>query len=506
MKKRLVAMLILIVLSLSLFTGCSVITGGKTKDITLKWVMMGPGMQADSKIVWEKFNKDLQAFLPGVKVDFEIISGADYGEKYKLMMSAQEPVDIVWLGWMLDRNTEARNGAYADLGPLMDKYAPELKKELDPWLWDLATVDGKIFSVPNYQMYNNSMYALATTKALADAYIKVDETKKNLTKDKKLTEDSYKAIDDYLKSLKDAGKIAQGMTAFFPQYLKGFEDFGGFVMDREDSSFKIQYKWLTDEAKTMFIKYGEWFQKGYVRKDVLSMQNPRQDDNKPNGASLWSVAYLNPEDTAKQLEKQSGIPVELLPMQDDLFISSTAVSSATAIVETSKNKEAAIKLIELMNTPKGKALYNLLVYGIEGTHYNKVSDNRIKQLIAVPGSPGANDKYGLTKWAVGNTYYAYETQVDIEGYNDFVKRDINGKAVVSKFAAFKPNVEKVRTEMAQVTAVATEYSKQLLSGALPNVEQTYNEFKTKLENAGIRKIEAEYQAQIDAFVKERNIK
>ena len=33
-----------------------------------------------------------------------------------------------------------------------------------------------------------------------------------------------------------------------------------------------------------------------------------------------------------------------------------------------------MQLIGLMNTEKGKDLYNLLVFGIEGEHYTKVND------------------------------------------------------------------------------------------------------------------------------------
>ena len=58
-----------------------------------------------------------------------------------------------------------------------------------------------------------------------------------------------------------------------------------------------------------------------------------------------------------------------------------ASASNTAISINSAHPERAMKLIELMNTEKGKGhLYNLLVYGIEGEHYTKVNDNEIQPI------------------------------------------------------------------------------------------------------------------------------
>lgn len=39
-----------------------------------------------------------------------------------------------------------------------------------------------------------------------------------------------------------------------------------------------------------------------------------------------------------------------------------------------------MQLIGLMNTEKGKDLYNLLVFGIEGEHYTKVNDKEIQPI------------------------------------------------------------------------------------------------------------------------------
>lgn len=63
-----------------------------------------------------------------------------------------------------------------------------------------------------------------------------------------------------------------------------------------------------------------------------------------------------------------------IPFENKHYIPYAASASNTAISINSKHPERAMQLIGLMNTEKGKDLYNLLVFGIEGEHYTKVND------------------------------------------------------------------------------------------------------------------------------------
>ena len=43
--------------------------------------------------------------------------------------------------------------------PIEDYISDELKSELPEWLWELGSVDGHIYMVPNYQNAFNSGFA-----------------------------------------------------------------------------------------------------------------------------------------------------------------------------------------------------------------------------------------------------------------------------------------------------------------------------------------------------------
>ena len=473
------------------------------KNAKLKWMMMGPGKQQDANKVWTEYNKKLQQLMPGVNVDFEIIPSSDYAEKYKLITAARESVDILWVGWMLPYLDEARSGTYAELDDLINENAAELKAEMPDWVWDLAKVDGKIYSIPNYQMFVNGNWGLRTPKALSEKYWDAKKAEQIFLSKSTFTAECYDYIENYLSKIKADGKLQQGISTYFPVWTKGYEEFfSPYVIKIDDTSFKVQNKWLTPEAKLYFDRFASWFKKGYIRSDILSIQNIRQDEAKKDGNVMWMHSVLKGEE-----ERQStvaGFPVSVVPMVSDFYIPSTANSTSTAIASISKNKETAIKLLSLMSTKKGSELYNLLTYGIEGEHFTKEADGRIKQNIASPGNPLNNDKYGLVKWAIGNTYYAYETQADTKGWNDYIKNEVNGTAVKSKIISFKPDSTPIKTEIAQVQAVLKEYTKMLMSGALPNYEQKYNEFVDKLSKAGNQKIVDELQRQLNEYNKTKN--
>ena len=93
--KRLTALGLATVTALS-FVACGKKTADDNKEVTLKWVMSGPGKQKDADTVWAKYNEELQK-MPGFKnttVEFDVIPTSEYAQKFMLMLTSDEKVDI----------------------------------------------------------------------------------------------------------------------------------------------------------------------------------------------------------------------------------------------------------------------------------------------------------------------------------------------------------------------------------------------------------------------------
>jgi putative aldouronate transport system substrate-binding protein len=498
MKK--VICLILVAGMLMGFSGCVQKKNAQNgAAVTLKWVMPGPGEQQDSEMVWNEFNKKLKGYpgMENVTIDFDVIPQADYVQKFLLLQTSSDKMDIVQT-YTLDFPTEVRNGTFIEIQALIDKEAPDLKTAMPHWMWGYGKVDNKTYMVPIYQQMNSVVWGLRTAKESADKYMDASKVQKVFSQSKYFDESCYDVVEEYLAKLKEADKLGLGFNGG-AQATKGYE---GIANNYSVSTYEgkpiVYNSFQTPASRLKYLKMGEWFQKGYIRKDVLSAK--RSDDNgKVNGNAIWFDQTLKGEEARDSKKYSFGITN--IPIQDYFFIPSGAAAGGNCIAKISKSPETAIKFLELMNSPKGKELYNLLVYGIEGTHYTKIAEDKIETKDYV-GLPTASSKYGLWKWILGNVSMAYDTQVEFEGWKNYIFDEVNKgpNTIKSKLIGFTPNIRPIETKLAQIATVCNEYGGPLGAGALPDYKEKFEEFMVKLDKAGNQEVIAELQKQVDEFL------
>nr|WP_286672498.1 DUF3502 domain-containing protein [Cohnella hashimotonis] len=152
-------------------------------------------------------------------------------------------------------------------------------------------------------------------------------------------------------------------------------------------------------------------------------------------------------------------------------------------------------LLNLVNADK--ALYNLLVYGIEGRHYTKTTGNFIK--VNPDGGYFTN-----TDWVFGDIRGEYLPEGSPP---DKIEQTIkaNEEASVSAFEGFEFNSDPVKTEIANVRAVNDEYYAALATGTI-DPARFLAEYEDKLSKAGAGVIVQEKQKQLDAWLKARGKK
>jgi len=487
-------------------------SGGKVsegKPVKLRWLLAGPGKQADSDKVWAEFNKRLSQYLPNTTVEFEAIDLAKFEEKFKLVAASGENYDIAWTGYKNSLPDNVKRGAFLPLDELLEKSAPELKEALPDYMWEKMKFDGKIYAVPAYQQTWDTNVGIKLHKSLAEKFAldtgKLEET---LASNEFITQEIYDQLGDYLQKLKDNNELRKGVSVETTAWLadKGTSSlYKDFVIAREDQSGKILLKYERPEYKMMIGNHAEWFKKGFIRKDVLSIQDRRADEKKEDGYVLYVTTQYNadpefPQVSTNDMDSSSfGYPVISVPVTPkSYYIPSGDVSTHNAISASSNNPERAIQLLSLLYSEEGKDLYNLLVWGLEGVHYNKVSENRIETIDYV-GQGTMSSKYGQWKWTIGNTFHSWLTQADADGLGEYVLASMN-KAKVSPLVDFKINIEPVKNELAYIDAIVKEYNLSLYSGAVDNYEQRYQEFMDKLKKAGSDKVKEEFQKQINEYL------
>lgn len=481
--------------------GCSKSDAGN-ETVTLKWMIMTQE-QADSQKVWAKFNEELAKVMPGVTVEFIPCAYSEYKQRFDLALAGGQQIDLAFGGWVVNLVNEAAAGSLMPLDDLLKEHGEQLYNSMEDWMWELTTVDDSIYAVPNNNAMAKGRYAMITPKKYADKYLDVDALRETFYSQDTFNEVCYDAIEAYLEQLKANGELQKGInTTYMPGCdLKGYDVVGDrLYVKRGDDTFQVEYKWMIPESKLMFEKCAEFFEKGYVREDMLSLEQPRADEGPEDGYTVWFTQYsMNQSET---LSAQYGYEIVSIPLSENYFLDgSSQAQTSTVIPYTAKYPEKAMELMQLLFTEEGKDLYNLLTFGIEGEHYEKIDDNTIRAF-DYSTTPSSDSKYGLPKYMCGSIFNAYMLADEPEGYNEFVKNEINDGSEKSPLLGFRCNLDEIKVENAQLQAIASEYVLPLSTGAVSDSAGQYEQFMSKLQSAGVEKVKAEVQRQIDAFVAE----
>ena len=158
--------------------------------------------------------------------------------------------------------------------------------------------------------------------------------------------------------------------------------------------------------------------------------------------------------------------------------------------------------IQAMCTERGKELYNTVVYGLEGVHWEFVDEaNDEIRTFEYDGSQGtSSESYCAHKWLVGNSFNAYVNQGGSREWNDACLK-VNENAVVSKLVGITFDYSSIQSKIDQINAIYSEYNDALFYGSKgKDWEAYYDEFVEKLKIAGVDEVTAELQRQVDAFL------
>lgn len=474
--ERIVSGIVALTVCAGVMTGCGEAQKTETDEVvTISWLLPGD-KPADLGIVQDEVNRIVEPEI-GAKVEFRYIDSGSYTEKMNMSFSSQEIFDICFTGFVNPFDTTASKGAYMALDELLES-TPELKQSIPEWLWKAGTRDGKIYAVPNYQICSGYFTSFMYTDLVKELGVDVESIRK--------PEDFEPVLEKIKQTHPEMypWRIANGVTLWNQNYE---EVASGVVVDTNSDELKAYVSYETENAFDAAEKTREWYEKGYIRSDAASVG----DDNLDwiNGKYGVFHATYKPGVETEFATKLGGREVTAFKVGDPYVTRTKCVAAMTAISKTSKNPEKAIKLIELVNTDK--ELYNLICFGIEGKHYEKVDDKHVKL-------NSDSGYYINASWKYGNQFNAYllEGQAD-DVWEQTIK--MNEEAKKSPLLGFVFDTTPVQSEIAQVNAVRGEYS------ALGNGTRDYHEFldeyKSRLKAAGIEKIRDEVQKQLDEYAK-----
>ena len=495
MKKRITST----ILAAAMLSACAIgLSGCGGGGKTLKWVQLGETQPRNDEVL-EKINEIIEPEL-GLKLEIEYIDTASFAEKSKMKMASGEKFDIIWAGYINDYQTAVSLEGLMDITDLIDNIEmkdgtkAKMSDVVEKYFLDAAKVDGKIYGIPNMQVVSNPLTYKVRKSVAEKCGLNLEGLEKKAQKITDLT--SCKEYMDMLtsemaKAKANCGDLYVTNPSTNPAFRNVYEEIiGGVGIRKDGTSNEVVNIKDTDEFKYGVDKTREWFEKGYIRNDIASKGNALTSTDEQNRHVFVQTTWKPGQEPSDA--KDAGEDVVYSRIENPYVGRTNPIATMLAVGQNSKHPEEAVKFIYMLNS--NKDLYNLLVWGIEGTDYTKNSDGTVKKI----ENSGYDEAYD-NGWRFGNQFNSFV----LEGQQPTVweeTEEMNDNAIKSPAMGFVPNTESITTEIANITNVNSEYKAKMEFGTSPRSEY-WDEYMQKLKTAGIDKVRDEIQKQYDEFLK-----
>lgn len=457
-------------------------SGGESaseKPVELIWYTIGTP-QKDVDAVMEKVSEYTKEKI-NATVTMKMIDWGDYQQKMQVLVASGEPMDIIFTSaGGFDYVQNARKGAFLQIDDLLQTNGKGIVDTIDPGFLEGSKVDGHNYGIPaNKELPQEEVWRFNQT--LVEKY--------NLDTSGVRTLESLEPL---LKTIKEnePNVTAFGMDKNYVPYVP--YDYlitnMPLAVKLDTTDYKVVNILETDEMKQALATMHKYYKAGYISPEAATVGSTSDLTLSGN----WFVDRAQTQPLAdNQWSSTYGYPVVSTPASDAIITNTSVQGSIMAISANSEYPEKAMDFLNLLNTDP--VLRNMVDSGIEGTHYEKISDTKMKNLDAAKN-------YDMPSYSLGNNMLLYLNENDPDDKWEQFKA-FNAQGVASPILGFNFDSTKVSTEMAAVQNVKEQYWATLMTGSVDPDEYLPIAIQ-KFKEAGLDKVLAEAQSQLDAWVAE----
>ena len=445
--------------------------------------------QADWDMVEENLSNIVYDKI-GAKVKLLPMTGANYQQEVNLMITSGEKLDLVNASARTTFSSDVTSNKLLGLDEeTVRKYAPDAMEVIGDYM-EATTVDGKIYGFPTIRDMA-SAYGLILRNDIIEKY--------GIDADAGLT---VEQLDDLFARIKEGEPDkyvtqpqSQG-TSILESLFKTYDGLGdtmGVLMDWGQGDLTVQNLFDTEYYEECVRKAREWNEKGYILPDAST--NPDTGVAYFKTGKVASTMSLIHPGVPTDSTNMTGIPCSTAIVNPAFGNTQTVGAVIQSIPVSCKNPEKVLEFVNLLYSDA--EVYNALVWGIEGTHYQHVKGSE-KWITYPDGVTGETSGYTLSAtYAFGNRYLSYIWNTDPEDLNEKYE-EFNDNAIKSKALGFVFDTTPVKAEAAAVQAVMDEYRLPLENGVI-DPDENLPKFRQALKDAGIDTVIAEKQRQLDEW-------
>ena len=463
-------------------------------EIVIEHLTLGDTPMPDLSAVEEAVSKITLSQI-GCTVKIENIPISDHATRISLMSAQNDQLDIINTGRTVSLAEMAADGILLPLDELLNQYGTALL-EKEGELLKANIIDGNIYSVPA-NLYCGGNSGFLYNQDMASEYdIQVSDTMS--IQDIESIANTLKSHGKYLLSQGDGSSNPILLGTFFPSVVPvGSSMYANGVSLSGDSGTDIVNVFETEEYLEYCQMLRRWKENDWIPDDSLTsglLVNQLFQNQKI--FMTWLTA--NPVEEALQAKNYT-FPVDMFATATQTPLRTSQVQEdGWGISSTSQNPEKAMEFLNLMYS--NAEISNLLMNGIEGKEYEKISDH----IITYPDNVSA-DNIGYSRYfsVFGDFMDIYQWQPVTESFYEDLK-DFQANTTVSPLLGYTFDVSSVASEYTAVIRVLSEYLPPLECGMIADVKGAVENMNVLLRDAGINRIIEENQRQLNEWLRNLN--
>lgn len=505
MSRKLATLLLALVMVLTMLPAMTASAEGDI--VTLDWYF---GQSEAANPDWKAVNEAVNEYLGekiGVNVNLHFWGNATDWDKMTTMISAGQDVGIIGFGSQtkLDYVINSQRGAYYPLNDLLEEYGQGTKALFNDEIWNCMTINGNIYGIPSLKDNGYFISAVYNKTMCEELGIDINSFEFN----------NWQDIEKFAYEVKEKRDAAHPDQAEQPilwdcsrvhPYNFAVEN---FLNDSYYAVCNIPEIMQIDGIDTEtvfniystpeFLAFAQNKQKA-VEDGIYLYDYTDKNEILWSGAVFaqvgWGYTYGQSDMWGSACETDIRMFDKMWTDTNNFFSAGTAISSKCA------NPEAAMKVLEVVNTDPTFA--TMMRFGLEGEHWTTDADGKM----TFEGTKNADStKRAYYNWymaPVGNLTIvnAPETLTGPDGIMLTNMMKYNEECIMAAHMGFVFDQAAVANEVAALANVESEYRDELVKGQLADADEVVeiiDEFNAKLTENGIDTVIAEVQSQIDAW-------
>ncbi|AYB45683.1 extracellular solute-binding protein [Paenibacillus lautus] len=394
----------------------------------------------------------------GFNVEYELLPAENADEKLNLLVSSKDNYDLVKLNAAQFYNL-ASAGALEPIDELLESHGNYIKQSIKQESFGSATIDGKIFGIPE----------TGAGVSIGEELVVRQDWMDELGLATPTTADELYNVLKTIKEKKKVIPLTMSKDSLYGDIATTF----GILTDWKEVDGKLVHRAEQPEMKEYITFMNKLYKEGLLDTETPINTAQKSIEKFSGGnAAMYKLAWWNAGTTIAALEKNfpeaktSIIPY--LKGKDGKAVVGAKANTTwyVAILKSSKNKEAAM---EFLNAKMEPETFKGIALGKEGVHY-EVKDEKYYPILPIFNDELSNASSFLTgvdeeKYPI---YWQARVRKDpiLQAHFEAFQKNAEGIIVVDPMSTAPP-IEAVSKNLLKLTTMLDDNVLQFISGAKP---------------------------------------